>query len=165
MQARVVAAITGALLLLAACGSEPQDPLPGQPIATRQKLFKAVLREFEPMGVMLRQGPWDAQRFFDYFAKFSDLVDAPWPHFRPDTCVPPAKVTPQTCSDPHGFTQRKTAFLDAVAGLKRAVEAERATLSSQGSAQGEEQARAALKEAYDRVYQACQDCHRDYRKR
>ncbi|GAB6079300.1 hypothetical protein JCM10831_02710 [Hydrogenophilus hirschii] len=154
-----------AALLLSACQPEPQDTKPGQPVATRQKLFKAMLREFEPMGVMLREGPFDAARFEGHFRRFLDLAEKPWPYFREDTCYPPAKVKPQTCTDLAGIERRKEAFLGAVAGLNTAVKKELGTLAPQGSAKAETQARAALKAAYDRVYDTCQDCHRDYRKK
>ncbi len=141
-----------ALATLSACSETPQDTRPGQPVATRQAAFKEMVRTFEPMGVMLRQGPFDEARFREHFARFRSTVDKPWPHFAEDTCYPPAKVTPAACSDLKGLQRRAEAFREAVAALE-AVLAESSVSAD------------ALRAPYERVYQTCQDCHREYRKK
>jgi len=153
--------IAAAVWGLTGCSSEVTDPQPGQPVATRQKLFKTMLREFEPMGVMLRQGPFDAEQFVGHWRRFAELTDQPWPLFRADTCYPPAKVTPQACSDLSGLQQRAETFRAAVAQLGEQV----AALEAEGGSSGTSERRAAVKQAYDRVYDACQECHRGYRKK
>ncbi|MBE0586583.1 MAG: cytochrome c, partial [Hydrogenophaga sp.] len=42
-------------LLLAGCG-EVEDTRPGQPVKTRQEAFKDLLRSFEPMSKMMKEG-------------------------------------------------------------------------------------------------------------
>ncbi len=153
--------IAAAVWGLAGCSSEVTDPQPGQPVATRQKLFKAMLREFEPMGVMLRQGPFEAERFVGLWRRFAELADQPWPLFRTDTCYPPAKVTPQACSDLPGLQQRAETFRAAVTHLGEEVE----RVAKDGKSSKRAEQLAAVKQAYDRVYDACQECHRGYRRK
>ena len=50
-------------LTLAACSSEVPDTHPDQRVTKRKQAFKAMLRSFEPMGVMLRTHGYRADEF------------------------------------------------------------------------------------------------------
>lgn len=161
MRRSLLLGVAAAAVLVVGCAREATDNRPGQPVASRQKAFKAMLREFEPMGVMLRQGPFDAQRFAEHWRRFAPLVDQPWAHFREDTCYPPAKVTPQACADWPGLLRAADTFRGASATLGEAV----AALERASGGAAAEAAKAAVEQAYARVYDACQECHRVYRKK
>ena len=51
------------VLTLGACSGPVEDTRPGQPVKHRQDAFKAMLRSFEPMGVMLRTHSYRADEF------------------------------------------------------------------------------------------------------
>ena len=83
--------------LLTACG-EPEDTRPGQPVKQRQTAFKDIIKSFEPMGVMLRKGTYDAERIEKFTAELIAKRDLPWSHFGPDTNYPPTKATAEVWS-------------------------------------------------------------------
>ena len=85
--------------LLTACG-EPEDTRPGEPVKQRQTAFKDIIKSFEPMGVMLRKGTYDAERVEKFTAELIARRDQPWGHFGPDTNYPPSKATPEVWSKP-----------------------------------------------------------------
>ena len=92
--------LTGLLLLstaalLAACG-EPEDTRPGQPVKQRQQAFKEIIKSFEPMGVMLRKGSYEADRFLAFAEKLHAARELPWRHFGADTNYPPTKAKAET---------------------------------------------------------------------
>src|SRR5574343_1389115 len=107
--------------LLAACG-EPEDTRPGQPVKHRQQAFKDIIKSFEPMGVMLRKGSFDAERFDKLSAELVAKRDLPWSHFGPDTNYPPTKATPEVWSKPAEFDKEKQAFIAATDKLQAAVQ-------------------------------------------
>ncbi|MCX7946190.1 MAG: cytochrome c [Hydrogenophilus sp.] len=148
-------------VLIAGCSGEPVEERPGQPVTTRQRIFKTMIREFEPMGVMLREGSWEQGRFLGHWARFQEVVDAPWRLFDRDTCGPPAKVTPAACSDWEGLQRQAERFRETVEGLATA-------LAESGVSEGRTPSREGLqrvKAAYDAVYEECRECHRVYRRR
>ena len=71
--------ILSAATLLTACG-EPEDTRPGQPVKQRQTAFKDIIKSFEPMGVMLRKGTYDAERVEKFTAELIARRDLPWGH-------------------------------------------------------------------------------------
>jgi cytochrome c556 len=135
---------------LAGCGPVVEDTRPGQPVKTRQDAFKEILREFEPMGVMIRTGKFEAEEF----ARMTDALVAarerPWVHFGPDTDYPPSKAKPAVWSEPVLFDERRNAFFAATDALQ---------VAAQG---GQEDT---VRAAYERVHSACKDCHDQFKGR
>ena len=138
-----------AAFLLAACG-EPEDTRPGQPVKQRQTAFKDIIKSFEPMGVMLRKGTYDAERFEKFTAELIVKRDLPWSHFGPDTNYPPTKATPEVWSKPAEFEQEKQAFIAATDKLQAAVQ-------SKDKAQ--------VVTAYEAVHDSCKSCHKQFKAR
>lgn len=136
--------------LLAACGGEPEDTRPGQPVAHRRAAFKELLREFEPMGTMLRDGAYDAQRFAAQAAKVKSLSERPWQYFGPDTQYPPSRSRDEVWSKPAEFEERRMAFLAATDKL----------LAVAGTK--DDKAAASVFQAVERT---CKDCHDSFKKR
>ena len=138
-----------AAFLLAACG-EPEDTRPGQPVKQRQTAFKDIIKSFEPMGVMLRKGTYDAERFEKFTAELIVKRDLPWSHFGPDTNYPPTKATAEVWSQPAQFEQEKQAFIAATDKLQAAV-------NSKDQAQ--------VGAAYEAVHDSCKSCHKTFKAR
>ncbi|MDD2883874.1 MAG: cytochrome c [Dechloromonas sp.] len=135
--------------VLTACG-EPEDTRPGQPVKTRQTAFKEILRVFEPMGTMLRQDRYEADKFEALAERLSTLRDAPWPLFAADTHYPPSKGTPAIWQQPAVFAERRDAFL-------------RATDLLLATAHGKDESQ--VRAAYKTVHETCQDCHKTFKSR
>jgi cytochrome c556 len=135
--------------LLAACG-EPEDTRPGQPVKHRQQAFKDVIKSFEPMGVMLRKGPYDAERFEKFTTDLMAKRNQPWSHFGPDTNYPPTKATAEVWSQPEAFDKEKQAFLAATDKLQAAVV-------------GKDKAHIGI--AYEAVHDSCKSCHKQFKAR
>jgi len=135
--------------LLTACG-EVEDTRPGQPVKTRQTAFKEIVKAFEPMGVMLRENRYDADKFAAHAERLVAKRDGPWSHFGPDTNYPPTKATPEVWKQPEQFEKDKQAFLAATDALLAAAR-------SKDKAQSEA--------AYDKVHEACKTCHKQFKER
>ncbi len=135
--------------LLAACG-EVEDTRPGQPVKQRQMAFKEMVKAFEPMGVILRENRYDADKFAMHAERLMARRDAPWLHFGPDTNYPPTKATPDVWQQPEQFEKDKQAFLAATDALLTAAR-------SKDKAQSEA--------AYDKVHEACKTCHKQFKER
>ncbi len=127
---------------LAGCGAKIEDTRPGKPVQTRQDAFHEILREFEPMGVMLRTRTYQAEPFARHAERLFELRDRPWPHFGPDTHYPPTKAKAEIWSQAELFERQRLEFIAATEAL-RAV------------ARDEEAARV----AYFKVYDTCKACH------
>src|SRR5574343_976793 len=106
--------------LLAACG-EPEDTPPGQPVKHRQQAFKDIIKSFEPMGVMLRKGNFDAERFDKLSAELVAKREGPWSYFGADTNYPPTKATGEVWKQPEAFEKDKQAFIAATDKLQEAA--------------------------------------------
>lgn len=131
------------LLTLAGCGPV-EDTRPGQPVKQRQEAFKSILRSFEPMGVMLRDNKYQADKFASLAGELVAKRDAPWSHFGPDTNYPPTKAKAAVWSEGETFERERLAFVAATDVLFAA-------------AQTRDQAQA--KAAYEKVYGSCKSCH------
>ncbi|ANQ83430.1 putative cytochrome c' [Azoarcus olearius] len=131
------------LLTLAGCGPV-EDTRPGQPVKQRQEAFKSILRSFEPMGVMLRDNKYQADKFASLAGELVAKRDAPWSHFGPDTNYPPTKAKAAVWSEGETFERERLAFVAATDALFAA-------------AQTRDQAQA--KAAYEKVYGSCKSCH------
>lgn len=136
-------------LILAACSSEVPDTHPDQPVTKRKQAFKAMLRNVEPMGTMLRDKRYDPDAFARMANEFASLREQPWPHFGPDTNYPPTKALAAVWERPAEFEQRRQDFIAASDRLIAAA-----------AARDEAQARS----AYAAVQDSCKACHRDFRK-
>jgi cytochrome c556 len=146
---RILAALLSSCLLLAACSSgEAPDTRPGQPVAHRRAAFKDLLKAFEPIGVMMRDGPYKAERFRQLVDGVMAQREAPWQYFQPDTLYPPSLAKPEVWSDAAGFVAAKKRFIEATDKLAAAAKTT-----------DEDQSRAAFKE----VEAACQNCHKTYK--
>lgn len=146
---------TGSLLLLTAglltaCSGEVQDTRPGQPVKTRQTAFKEILRSFEPMGVMLREDRYNADKFLVLAKEVVSKREAPWSHFAADTNYPPTKATPEVWAQPEKFEEKRQAFFKASDALLVAAENK-----------DKKQAFSAHKA----MYETCQDCHKTFKVR
>lgn len=134
--------------LLTACG-EPDDTRPGQPVKTRQEAFKAILRAYEPMTQMVKEGSIDPAKFAALSATFMTKRDGPWSHFGPDTNYPPTKAKPEVWQKVTEFDQAKGEFLAATDAMHAAAQS------------GD---RAKIEDAYGRVFQSCKACHDSFRR-
>lgn len=141
---RLVVSALFIALTAAACSGPVEDTRPGQPVKHRQEAFKAVLRAFEPMGVMLRENKYQADKFATLAAELVARRDAPWSLFGADTNYPPTKAKPAVWSEADGFERERVAFIAATDALLAA-------------AQTHDQAQA--KAAYEKVYDSCKSCH------
>jgi cytochrome c556 len=136
-------------LLLAGCG-EVEDTRPGQPVKTRQEAFKDLLRSFEPMSKMMKEGRYDADEFARMSTDFMAKRKAPWSHFGSDTNYPPSKAKPEVWQDVAAFERAKQDFFASSDALNAAAQARDKT-------RGEN--------LYFRVYDTCKSCHDSFRHR
>ena len=136
-------------ILLTGCGPV-EDTRPGQPVKTRQTAFKEMLKVFEPMGLMLRENRYDADKFLAMTDSLIARRDAPWAHFAPDTNYPPTKATEQVWQDSERFERERLAFFAATDRL-------------QAAAQSKE--KSTVETAYKAVYETCQNCHKPFKAR
>ena len=146
---------TGSLVLLtagllAACSGEVQDTRPGQPVKTRQTAFKEILRSFEPMGVMLREDRYNADKFLVLAKEVISKREAPWSHFAADTNYPPTKATPAVWAQADKFEEKRQAFFKASDALLIAAESK-----------DKKQAFT----AYNGLHETCKDCHQTFKVR
>lgn len=139
-----------AALGLAACGGPVEDTRPGQPVKTRQQAFKAMLRSFEPMGVMLRTDTYDPEKFRQHTAELMKWRDTPWPLFGPDTNYPPTKAKATVWSQADAFERERQAFVAALDELAAAAQTGQRDL---------------VRPAYFKVYDLCESCHDGFKGR
>ena len=133
--------------MLTACG-DPEDTRPGKPVKTRQEAFKAVLRAYEPMTKMVKEGDIDPDKFAALAATFMTKRDGPWSHFGPDTNYPPTKAKPAVWAKAAEFDQAKAEFLAATDAM---------SVVAQAKDQGK------IEAAYGRVFKSCKSCHDSFR--
>ncbi|GAB2182141.1 cytochrome c [Denitratisoma sp. agr-D3] len=133
--------------LLVACGPV-QDTRPGQPVAHRQAAFKAMLKTFEPMGVMLREEDFKADRFRELAKDLVTKREGPWQYFGADTNYPPSHAKAGVWETPEKFESAKQEFMTATDQLLVAAE------------KGE---RGPVEKAYSRVHESCKACHKQFK--
>ena len=146
----VAAGLLALLATLGACSNVVEDTRPGQPVKTRQTAFKEMLRVFEPMGTMLRDGRYDANKFAALAEDLKQKREAPWPHFGADTFYPPTKAKADVWAQPELFERDRKAFFDAtdalfVAALTRQL--------------------GTVEKAYFAAYDTCQGCHKRFKEK
>ncbi|AWI79306.1 MAG: cytochrome C [Betaproteobacteria bacterium HGW-Betaproteobacteria-13] len=138
------------VLALAACNQQVEDTGPGQPVKHRQDAFKAMLRAFEPMGVMLRDKQYDAGKFAELSADLVARREAPWAYFTADTLYPPTKAKAAVWERADEFERERQTFFDATDALLAAAQTRE--LEQVGP-------------AYEKVYDSCKSCHNDFKKK
>jgi cytochrome c556 len=134
------------LFTLTACDSPPEDDRPGQPVKHRQEAFKALLRAFEPVGTMLHDDDFDAERLASLNTALAQAREAPWAYFGPDTNYPPGKSLPEVWSQPERFEAERQKFFAATDAL--------------AAASGRE----AVEVAYREARTSCKACHDAFRR-
>lgn len=137
-----------AAITLAACSGPVEDTLPGQPIKHRQEAFKEILRNFEPMGTMLRTNRYAADPFADMAVSLVSRRDAPWGYFTEGSFQPPTRAKEAVWSRPEAFEQRRSAFIEATDALLQAAQTR-----DLGN----------VRAAYGELEQTCRSCHDDFR--
>jgi cytochrome c556 len=135
-------------IALSACGKPVEDTRPGQPVKTRQTAFKEMLRVFEPMGTMLRDGKYNAGKFELLATELISKRDAPWTHFGPDTHYPPTKAKPAVWEKQAEFEKARQGFFKSTDGLLIAAQAKELK---------------GVTNAYARVVDDCQSCHQTFK--
>ena len=138
------------MLGVAACGMPVEDTRPGQPVKTRQTAFKEMLRAFEPMGKMLRSEGYQADKFELMATRFMATRDAPWTLFGADTHYPPTKAKAEVWSRKEDFEREKQAFLSSSDALRAAAKTRQEDV---------------VKEAYFKVYDQCESCHKTFKEK
>lgn len=134
-------------MLLVAC-SEPPDTHPGQPVTQRRAAFKEIVKSFEPMGVQLRKGPFDASQFLVLAKQLDTLKESPWQHFGPDTNYPPSKAKAALWKEPEKFEAGHQDFIKAVSALAVAAESK-------------DQKK--ITPAYETLHETCRSCHKAFK--
>lgn len=138
------------LATLGACSSSVEDTRPGQPVKTRQKAFKEMLRVFEPMGTMLRDGRYDPNKFAALAEDLKQKREAPWPHFAADTFYPPTKAKAEVWAQPEIFERDRQAFFMATDELIAAAATHKLDV---------------VEKAYFAAYDTCQACHKRFKEK
>jgi len=145
-QALLIAALSASILT--ACGGEPADTRPGQPVSARRTAFKKILLAFEPMGIALREKQYDADRLIAQAEELAKVKDGPWRHFGPDTNYPPTHAKASVWGEAQRFAANRDDFLLAVDRL------------TQAAASRDEKKVAT---AYDAVHDSCRSCHKSFK--
>lgn len=135
--------------VLAACSGPVEDTRPGQPVKHRQDAFKAILRVFEPMGLMLRSNRYDADEFARLAHELLAVRDGPWTYFEADTLYPPSKAKASVWERRTTFEAEQQRFYAAVDQLVAEVKP--------GN-------KAALGAAYEELHASCKSCHKSFKK-
>lgn len=135
------------VLALAACG-EVEDTRPGQPVAHRRAAFKNILRAFEPMGVQLRDGRYEPDKFLAKAKELAALKETPWPYFAGDTNYPPSRAKARVWSEPERFDSERRGFLTAADGLLAAAE---------------RRDEPGVRKAYAALHEQCRSCHKAFK--
>lgn len=135
---------------LLACSDVVEDSRPGQPVKTRQKAFKEIIKVFEPMGTMLRTNSYQPEKFAAYAHDLIDKREAPWALFGPDTHYPPTKAKAAVWREAERFERERQAFMKATDELLAAAQTKK-----------QDEAEKAYKKAYD----ICQSCHQHFKEK
>lgn len=136
------------VLTLGACSGPVEDTRPGQPVKHRQDAFKAMLRSFEPMGVMLRTHSYRADEFARLANELNSRRDAPFNSFAADTDYPPTKAKAAVWERAQEFEGERQKFYELTDALAAA-------------AQKRDEASARM--VYDKVHASCKSCHKDFK--
>jgi cytochrome c556 len=142
---RLLACSLLALSTLTAC-SKVEDTRPGQPVKHRQEAFKALLRAFEPVGVMLHDGQYTPEHLAQLNEALEQVRETPWNYFGPDTDYPPSKSRPEVWTQPEKFEDERAHFLAALDALRSAESLD------------------TVQAAYNEARTSCKACHDAFRR-
>lgn len=132
---------------LASCGHK--DTHPGQPVTKRKLVFKQILRNFEPMGMVVRgRKPYQKDQFLQYAVELQTLSTQPWKYFTPDSNYSPTRAKPEVWQKPAQFKQAQQKFIAASAQLV------------EGAKTGNMDV---IRADYGKVADSCKACHREFR--
>ncbi|NWE26391.1 c-type cytochrome [Pseudomonas gingeri] len=136
-----------ASLTLAACGGID----PNSPLGQRKAIFKQMLKTSEDLGGMLRgRIPFDGPRFAEGASKLDGLSHEPWQHF------PQVKETEHTSAKADVW-QKQARFQE----LARSLEG--ATGQLVIASQLQPYQASVLRPAVEKVEDACDACHKEFR--
>lgn len=136
------------LLLLAACGGQPEEPK-GEASRNRTAAFKEMMPEFAQMGKAAKgDEAYDPAAFRAAAAVFAAKAQDPFAHFQNDP-EGNGRALPQIWQQPAAFARERDTFLAAVAELN--AEAQKGDLQK-------------IRAAYEKTDAACQSCHTAYRR-
>lgn len=137
-----------ACFALAACGPA-KDTHVGQPGTKRKLVFKQILRNFEPMGIMVRgRKPYEKDRFLQYAVELQTLSTQPWQYFTPGSNYSPTRAKPEVWQKPAQFKQAQQTFIAASAQLVDSAKTGDMDV---------------IRASYGKVADSCKACHRDFR--
>lgn len=138
-----------AMLLLTACGAEPEDAHPGQPVAKRKAVFKQIMRTLEPMGMVARnRQDYDRGDFLAGARELRLLATQPWVYFTPDSNYPPTRAKADVWQKSAEFSRAREQFQVSTERLVKAAES--------GDLE-------AIRPVVNEVEKSCQTCHRQFR--
>lgn len=135
--------LTATLILTLLCASAVAGP--GE---DRQKSFKKILLNFEPIGVMLRDGPFRKDQFIKNADDLKAVAAVPFTLFKPGTIDDVSRAKPEIWSQPAKFKAAQDKFLAAVNAL-------------QAGARSDDLA--TVRNKYAAVADSCKSCHDTFR--
>ena len=143
-----IAAMALAGTMLTGCGPHP-DTHPGQPVTKRKIIFRSMLRSFEPLGMVIRgRADYDRATFLKHAIDLDGLAKQPWSYFGPGSYYTPTRARQTVWQFPARFKTRQQQLMEATGVLAR--------VSQAGNLD-------AIRPAYERVVQACNNCHNEFR--
>lgn len=134
---------------LTACNHGEVDTHPGQPVTKRKQVFKEILRNFEPMGMVVRgRDSYDKTQFLQHAEALQTLSTQPWQYFTPDSNYSPTRAKPDVWDKPVEFRQAQQKFENAAAKL--AATARAGDINS-------------IRHDFGAVEDSCKACHQQFR--
>jgi cytochrome c556 len=139
----------GVVLSLGACGTQPEDTHPDQPVSKRRAIFKQIMRTLEPLGMVAREREaYNQQAFLAGALELKQLSTRPWPHFTPDSNYPPTRAKAEVWQKPAEFKQAQEKLQVAVNQLAKAAESGNLDI---------------IRTAVKDVEKSCKACHEQFR--
>ena len=114
----------------------------------RQRSFKKMLLSYEPIGVMLRDGPFRKDQFIKHANALKLAAPVPFTQFAPGTVDDVSRAKPEIWQQPARWKQEETRFLQAVSALQA------------GAANDD---LAMVRNKYNAISQSCKSCHDAFR--
>lgn len=131
------------------CNHGEVDTHPGQPVTKRKQVFKEILRNFEPMGMVVRgRDSYDKTQFLQHAEALQTLSTQPWQYFTPDSNYSPTRAKPDVWDKPVEFRQAQQKFENAAAKL--AATARAGDINS-------------IRHDFGAVEDSCKACHQQFR--
>jgi len=134
---------------LTACSHGEVDTHPGQPVTKRKQVFKEILRNFEPMGMVVRgRDSYDKSQFLQHAEALQTLSTQPWQYFTPDSNYSPTRAKPDVWDKPVEFKQAQQKFQGAAAKLAATAKAGNMDL---------------IRHDFGALEDSCKACHQQFR--